>query len=639
MTVNKVILILITGFMLGLFVFCRSSNTATYANNQLYLNHSDTVKYIGSESCRACHQEIYESFAHTGMGESFGLANPAKSASIIEEHTQMYDSINNYYYKPFWKNDSLMVKEFRLENKDTTYSRTEHIKYIIGSGHHTNSHIFEQNGFLYQAPITFYTQKKIWDFAPGFSGGFSTRFDRIIGTECMNCHNSFGEQPKGSENKYDWVAGGISCERCHGPGEAHLKLKTEGEIIDTSKYIDYSIVNPAKLDRKAQMQVCQRCHVQGISVLKNENTFYDFKPGQALDTVMDVFLPRYTGANDKFIMASQADRLMQSACYKKSDMTCISCHNPHISTRVTPMEHFIKKCQNCHASDTEKDCQLNMEKRLVENDNCATCHMPESPSIDIPHVTVTDHLIRVQPSENEKVAAADFVLLENVISKDTDPAMTALGYLSFFEKFTQNAALLDSAAFYLKGKTVYSLKKQEAEVWLNFIEQNYKANRDKALKTKADEIKDAWTCYRLGASLDALEMYAEALPYLKQAIDLQRFNLDFQNKYGALLLKLNKFKEAKNVFDFIISENNQHISGLTNLGFVYLNMGNVDKAEQLYNKALTFNPDYIPALLNKVGIFAVRKNKTAAKQVLDKILKIDPGHQRANFLLKNLDSI
>jgi len=626
-------------FIVGLFIVCRSSNTIIDANTTAYLNHSDTVNYVGSESCRACHQEIYETFTHTGMGESFGLANPQKSASIINQHTLIYDSINNYYYKPFWQNDSLLVKEFRLKNKDTIYQRIEHIKYIIGSGHHTNSHIFEQNGYLYQAPITFYTQKKIWDFAPGFSGGFSTRFDRLIGTECMNCHNSFCEQPTGSENKYDWVAKGISCERCHGPGEVHVKLKTAGELVDTATQIDYSIVNPAKLDRKAQMQVCQRCHVQGIAVLKDDKTFYDFRPGQDLETVMDVFLPRYEGANTKFIMASQADRLMQSACYKNSNMTCITCHNPHISTRVTAIENFNQKCQNCHQANSKEDCNMSLSERSKKDNNCSGCHMPESPSIDIPHVTVTDHLIRIQPTEAEKKEPAEFTHLKNIISKDTDPAMMALGYLSFYDKFTPNAALLDSAQYYLKQKSSYLNKKTEGEIWLNFIRQDYQANLQIALKKDTSVLTDAWSCYRIGASLDALERYEPATAYLKKSIDLQRFNLDFQNKYGANLLKLSKIKAAKNVFEFIVSENNQHISGLTNLGFAYLNMGNIEKAAQFYDKALTFNPDYVPAIMNKVGVYIVKKDKITAKEWLNKVLSINPDHQQANYILKNLNSL
>lgn len=636
MRVNRYVLLLVMAFLVGLFIFCRTPVMVQTSNN--YLNHNDTVAYVGSESCKGCHLDKFETFMHTGMGESFDLATQQKSASNINEHTLIFDSINNYYYKPFWQNDSLLVKEFRLNGKDTVYKRTEHIKYIIGSGHHTNSHIYEKNGYLYQAPITFYTQKQIWDFAPGFSAGFNNRFDRLIGTECMNCHNSFCEQPKGSENKYDWVADGIGCERCHGPGEVHVKLKTQGEVIDTATQIDYSIVNPGKLNRTAQMQVCMRCHIQGISVLKDEHTFYDFKPGQALDTIMDVFLPRYKGANTKFIMASQADRLMQSACYKNTEMTCITCHNPHISTRVTPIDHFNKKCQSCHIDNEKTDCTLAFNERLKDENNCSGCHMPESPSIDIPHVTVTDHLIRVQPSDAEKQQVDGFSHLQSIISPKTDPAIKAIGYLSFYEKFTENEAFLDSVDFLLKQSTKHPKKAFDAEVWLNFIRKNYKQNTQLVLNNSTKKIEDAWTIYRLGASFDAINELKKATKYYAQAVDLQQFNLDFVNKYGTSLVKINNFNKAKEVLEFLIKENDQHLSGLTNLGFVYLNLGLVSKAAEMYNKALNLNPDYLPALMNKVGLSMVKKDKQQAQKLLDKILKIDPENVKAKQLITQINS-
>jgi len=455
----------------------------------------------------------------------------------------------------------------------------------------------------------------------------------------MNCHNSFCEQPKGAENKYDWVADGIGCERCHGPGEVHVKLKTQGEIIDTAKQIDYSIVNPGKLNRTAQMQVCMRCHVQGISVLKNEHTFYDFKPGQALDTIMDVFLPRYEGANTKFIMASQADRLMQSACYKNTEMTCITCHNPHISTRVTSIDFFNKKCQGCHIENETTDCTLAFNERIREENNCSNCHMPESPSIDIPHVTVTDHLIRVQPTQKEKQQADGFSHLQSIISTETDPAIKAVGYLSFYEKFTENEAFLDSVDFLLKQATKHPQKAFEGEVWLNFIRGNYQQNTQLVLNNSNKKIKDAWTAYRLGASFDALNKLNKAADYYAQAVDLQQFNLDFLNKYGTSLLKINEFNKAKKVLALLIEENDQHLSGLTNLGFVYLNLGLVNKAAELYDKALSLSPDYIPALMNKVGLCMVNKDKQQAQKLLLKVLEIDPENKKAKQLTTNINSL
>jgi hypothetical protein len=52
-----------------------------------------------------------------------------------------------------------------LAGKDTVHQRFEKVSYIVGSGQHTNSHIININGYLHQAPITFYTQKGKWDLS------------------------------------------------------------------------------------------------------------------------------------------------------------------------------------------------------------------------------------------------------------------------------------------------------------------------------------------------------------------------------------------------------------------------------------------------------------------------------------------
>ena len=131
----------------------------------------------------------------------------------------------------------------------------------------------------------------------------------------MSCHNAHSDHDYSSLNKYSSVPDGIDCERCHGPGELHVQQKLAGVIVDTSKYIDYSIVNPSKLSQDLQFDVCQRCHLQGTSVLKGSYSYEDFKPGMHLEEVMDVYLPRYKN-NDKFLMASHVERLKQSSCFK-----------------------------------------------------------------------------------------------------------------------------------------------------------------------------------------------------------------------------------------------------------------------------------------------------------------------------------
>ena len=167
---------------------------------EFFRNISDTVDYVGMATCKTCHFEVYETYIQTGMGKSFGLATKEKSSGKFGEEAIVFDTLKNFYYKPFWRNDSLLIQEYRIEKSDTIHKREEHVSFIIGSGQHTNSHLCNFNGFVHQAPITFYTQTQKWDLAPGFENGNNSRFDRIIGIECLTCHNGLPEFNHQSEN-------------------------------------------------------------------------------------------------------------------------------------------------------------------------------------------------------------------------------------------------------------------------------------------------------------------------------------------------------------------------------------------------------------------------------------------------------
>ena len=349
------------------------------------------------------------------------LLQKTKSSAKFDEHSLVHDSIKNFYYKPFWDGDSLRLMEFRLDGKDTIHKRIETINFIVGSGQHTNSHMMNTNGYFNQVPATFYTQKGKWDLPPGFENGNSSRFSRIIGLECMTCHNGYPKFVLGSENKFTEVKTGIDCERCHGPGSYHVNQKQLGILVDTSNAIDYSIVNPAKLSIDLQFDICQRCHVQGNAVLNDGKSFFDFKPGMHLSDVMNVFMPVYKGHTNEHIMASHAERLKLSKCYLgtmqkvnaknnpeknlkpyKDALTCVTCHNPHVSVKVTSDEHFNLTCKNCHSNSTETVCTEKIEIRKKQSDNCVSCHMPISGATDIPHVSVHDHLIQKQHRQENR---------------------------------------------------------------------------------------------------------------------------------------------------------------------------------------------------------------------------------------------
>jgi tetratricopeptide (TPR) repeat protein len=677
---HKKVILLFSSVLILLIAFqCKepSGNSTTSQikrDTLVYLNHADSARYVGINTCKLCHQDIYNSFIKTGMGKSFDVATKEKSSADYS-HPLIYDKIKDFYYNASWKNDSLYFTEFRLKGRDTIFKRTEQVNYIIGSGQHTNSHIQSVNGYLNQMPMTFYTQKRKWDLPPGFEEGHNTHFNRKIGLECMSCHNSYPNFVLGSENKYNGVQEGINCERCHGPGSIHVAQRQTGSKIDTSKYIDYSIVNPAKLSIDRQFDICQRCHLQGNAVLKEGKSFFDFKPGMKLNDFMTVFLPKYENADDEFIMASHADRLKQSQCFIKSyeeskdskslrpykeALTCVTCHNPHVSVRETNKEVFNDACKSCHGPEKKSKLECT-EKSVVKamhspnpqlsTLNCTKCHMPSSGSTDIPHVTVHDHYIRKPVTQKEKDKLKKFIGLYAVNEKAPSNLTRAWAYINQYDKFEPKSEYLDSAQKLLSDKTKEDvIKNFHALLQLNFSKQNFvqiikyvnligENEIFKSLNLKSYNNLHAWSAYHVAEAYMNTGDVNKSVKWFEKSIELAPFNLDFRNKLGSAYMNAGNIKEAVKTFEFMIKEHPKNISAYTNLGFIKISQNNVVEAEQLYNKALKLDPDYEPLLLNLAGLKAYKKDYKGAIEIVNQILKKNPGNAKAKMALQQLKSV
>lgn len=655
--------VVVAGILLGLvalIVYCgKGTKIATDAAATTYLGLNDTVSYVGINTCKQCHSNIYNSFKETGMGKSFDLATPQKSAGNFHQPKKIYDRFTDLWYNPFWVGDTLKVIEYRLAGGDTVHKRVQKINYIIGSGHHTNSHIININGYLTQAPFTFYTQKGILDFPPGFENGFNSRFSRLIGLECMSCHNAYPGFVEGSENKFTNVPQGIDCERCHGPGGEHVRRKQAGELIDTSKYIDYSIVNPGKLSADLQFQICQRCHLQGNAVLQPNKNWYSFKPGQMLSEVMDVYLPRYEGDEEHFIMASHADRLKQSECFivsaknkadpkalrpYKNALTCVTCHNPHVSVKKLGNNYFNNVCGSCHTTSKNNLCTETPAKLKAESNNCVKCHMPVSGATDIPHVTVHDHYIRKPDLKKHEVdAIKKFVGLACINNPNPTKRSKAEAYLNQYEKFEYKAYYLDSAWFYLKsgGADMFNLQTR-----YYFLKQDYKGlialaqsvGYQKLVSTilvnKSYDNADAWACYRIGEALANVGDNTNAYTFFKQTVQLAPFYSQFTNKLAGVSFDLGKLDEAKKLYQDLIVENPNYASAYVSLGFIAISEGDATKAEKLYTRALVLDPNNEQALLNMAGLYMFKNQPTKAISYVKQVLKINPNNAKAKQLLQ-----
>lgn len=603
--------------------------------------YDTSVHYVGMTACRNCHYQVYESFMQTGMGESFDVASRSKSAGDFQPgHALVYDREKDFYYHPFWDKDSLTILEYRLEGKDTVHQRKEVVSYIIGSGQHTNSHILNFNGYFYQAPITFYTQSKRWDLAPGFENGASSRFSRMIESECMTCHNGYPDFVSNSQNKFTNVQHGIDCERCHGPGSLHVAEKSSGKIVDTSKGPDYSIVNPRRLSTELQNNVCQRCHLQGIAVLNDGKNFFDFRPGMHLSEVMNVFMPQYEGADDKMIMASHVERMKKSDCFISSGkMSCITCHNPHVSVKFTPKEQYLNACGSCHGGTQQVHCSEKPEIRAKKGNDCISCHMPKNGSIDIPHVAVTDHYIRRRPLDDKsKGKITAFLGLECFNNDKVDAITTARAYMEFYERYNPNNKLIDSAIIWLGRQQgdEEKLKQNKDYIRAYYLLENFRKVIDYAAALKPEKVTDAWTAYRIGEGFNQLQQPQKALIWYARAVAIWPYSLNFQNKYGTCQLSLGQMKEAEQTFTYVLQQNPKHAEANSNLGYVYLQQQDLVKAFDYLSRSLALDPDYEFTLINLAVYYHGQGNDAMAKKNLQSLLKRHPENARAKAMLEDL---
>jgi len=620
MNVHKTLSALLLLTLMGVLVHCSHQKKEEVRGSEVFdspfLNLDESVKYVGAEACQPCHANMFESFMHTGMGQSFGKATQSKSKGFAKSPGYVYDSLMDLHYLSFWEDKGFKIKEFRLLEGDTIHKRTEKIDYIIGSGHHTNSHLLFRNGFLFQAPITFYTQDQIWDLPPGFEQN-NSRFSRRIEAECITCHNALPNQDIFSENKYLNIPEGISCERCHGPGELHVAKMLSGKFSDKAGQFDSTIVNPKRLPWNLQVDVCQRCHLQGNIVLKPDKSFHDFKPGMPLHSVFSVFMPAYAEGAE-FKMAAHAERFQMSKCFTETnkdkaesynadlDFTCISCHNPHVSVKETKTEIFNARCLSCHTTP-KIECSEKPELILEKEKNCVSCHMPVSGSQDIPHVTVHDHYIRKDYS-NKESKKGSLIGLKSINTTNPDLFSTFSAYVSYFEKFEKNPYYLQKAKemYAQLGNSQHALS---LKIYFHYTSNEFSTIVTLAKQINKDSITDAWTFYRIAKGFENSNNKSKALEWMKIATELKKHYPPFLNAQITLEIDLKKYAFAQLHLDELLKLDPKDEIAHSQQARLYYVQGDMRKANITALKSLLLNPDDIIAMEILVSIADLSGNK------------------------------
>jgi hypothetical protein len=228
--------------------------------------------YLEPGACARCHSEIAESYARTGMARSFGRVSPENTFPELTTGSFKHEA-SEELFTVYTREGKAYPRRHQIGFDGSIANVFDvPIDYWFGSGSLRHSYRISRrkSGELVELPITWYAENGgHWAMSPGYDRADHAGFTRRITYRCMFCHNSYPELPpeaaawEGGTSFPNQLGEGIDCQRCHGPGQAHVDAVRQGL---SSERVRRAIVNPARLSPDRQMEVCMQCHLETTSL-------------------------------------------------------------------------------------------------------------------------------------------------------------------------------------------------------------------------------------------------------------------------------------------------------------------------------------------------------------------------------------
>jgi predicted CXXCH cytochrome family protein len=577
--------------------------------------------YVDPSVCAGCHADIAATYRKTGMGRSFSRPSKANTVEDYSHANTVDNKASGLHYTMVERDGRFFQQrdESGFDGKKTNLFE-EQADYIIGSGNHARNYLHRNaQGELIELPVSWYTERSgYWAMSPGYDRKDQEDFRRAITPECMFCHNGYPQGEAAAIEKSgdrlvfpEKLPEGIDCQRCHGPGRAHVEAVSAGASLQA---IQAAIVNPAKLNRDRQMEVCLQCHLETSSRhMPNELRAFDrdvfsYRPGEPLGDYKLYFDRSIPGksaddTNDTFEIAHAAYRLRKSACFRNSQMTCLTCHDPHAIPRgQEATQHYTKVCQGCHEKVVHTVA-------LPSGSTCMSCHMPKRRTEDAVHVVMTDHFIQRNRPLRDLLAP---------IAEQVEPADGAHQVTLYYPaKLPETPAAQLYMAAAVASDSAQGIPALEAAI-------------------ARDSPKGPEAYLALGRAYARAGKNTEAIQWFDQALARQsNFRPAVQQLVLALFATGQEARAAEVLQRALVSTPNDDLL-LANLGNAYLRQGKLSEAQEQLQRALVVNP-VLPDAHNLMGLVALQQgDQAAAESSFREAIRCQPDLSEARSNLATL---
>jgi tetratricopeptide (TPR) repeat protein len=335
--------------------------------------------YVGSASCRECHESFYKLWATS----HHGLAMQPYTSTFAQKQLQSQAQdirIGPRRYRAARDTAKGWVREIGPEGE-----KKFPIAHVMGG---KNVYYFltpYEKGRLQVLPLAYDVHKKSWfDTAASgvrhFPGQLTdaplhwTDPEYTFNTSCYSCHVSQ------LSTNYDleadtyhtvWAEPGINCEACHGPGEEHVRAFKSASKDKPPK--DLKLISTKNFTAHQLNSMCASCHAKLSPVTPSFTPGERFFDHYNLVTLEHLdFYPDGRDLGENYTMTGWR----MSPCAKSGKLDCMHCHTSSGRYRFTDAARANNACLPCHKERVENATKHTRHKAESKGNQCISCHMP-----------------------------------------------------------------------------------------------------------------------------------------------------------------------------------------------------------------------------------------------------------------------
>lgn len=375
--------------------------------------------YVSSDNCRACHPKAYDSWHQTFHRT---MTQWASRETVVGDFSNVRLELAGKVYIMQQRGSEFGAEMDASEAGAAPVQNTaqagrvwRRLGLMTGS-HHMQVYWMQGDKGNKQSlfPFAWLIEDKRWvPFHNTFLRDPSMNsVNQTWNLNCMNCHATAGQaRPNSQTYQFETRVGelGIACEACHGPAENHTRQHRnvlERYLTHLSDRKDASLVNPAKLNSKASSQVCGQCHsIKWIpDRMDHMQHGFRYRPGQEMARTTPVVQPtrlaeqpwlkeplkknttflldRYWSDGMVRVSGREYNGLIESPCFKKGDLSCLSCHSMHQGQsnddQLASRMESNQACLQCHQRIGAALAQHTHHSESSSGSLCYNCHMPHT---------------------------------------------------------------------------------------------------------------------------------------------------------------------------------------------------------------------------------------------------------------------